>query len=133
MPALPEEKPFTGKIDEAYGAFPARVLPDGDRPCLAAGQVGHPAAQTLVAAILEQGLGVARDAKAARSGTARRRTMGDPAHVQICLILMGGRYVKRDRKKADELMKKAADLGKRLGQFNYGQTLVADMAGRAGG
>ena len=45
---------------------------------------------------------------------------------------MEGRYVKRDRKKADELMKKAADLGNASAQFNYGQTLVADMPGERG-
>ena len=133
LPALPEEKPFTGKIDEAYGAFQRGYYLTAIDLALPRAQLGDPAAQTLVAAILEQGLGVARDAKAAAFWYGQAANNGDPAAMfKYALILMEGRYVKRDRKKADELMKKAADLGNASAQFNYGQTLVADMPGERG-
>lgn len=133
LPDLPEEKPFTGKIDEAYGAFQRGYYLTAMDLALPRAQLGDPAAQTLVAGILEQGLGVARDAKAAAFWYGQAATNGDPAAMfKYALILMEGRHVKRDRKKADELMKKAADLGNASAQFNYGQTLVADMPGERG-
>jgi hypothetical protein len=133
LPALPPEKPFTGKIDEAYGAFQRGYYLTAMDLALPRAQLGDPAAQTLVASILEQGLGVARDAKAAAFWYGQAAQNGDPAAMfKYALILMEGRYAKRDRKKADELMKKAADLGNASAQFNYGQTLVADMPGEKG-
>jgi hypothetical protein len=45
---------------------------------------------------------------------------------------MEGRDVTRDKKRSEELMKKAADLGNSSAQFNYGQLLVADMPGEKG-
>ncbi|NRP69821.1 Secretory immunoglobulin A-binding protein EsiB [Ensifer psoraleae] len=133
LPALPAEKPFTGKVDDAYGAFQRGYYLTAMDLALPRAQLGDPAAQTLVASILEQGLGVARDAKEAAFWYGQAANNGDPAAMfKYALILMEGRHVKRDRKKSEELMKKAADLGNASAQFNYGQTLVADMPGEKG-
>ncbi|MDK1375260.1 MULTISPECIES: tetratricopeptide repeat protein [unclassified Sinorhizobium] len=133
LPALPAEKPFTGKVDDAYGAFQRGYYLTAMDLALPRAQLGDPAAQTLVASILEQGLGVARNAEQAAFWYGQAADNGDPAAMfKYALILMEGRYVKRDRKKSEELMKKAADLGNASAQFNYGQTLVADMPGEKG-
>ncbi len=133
LPALPAEKPFAGKLDEAYGAFQRGYYLSAMDLALPRAQLGDPAAQTLVASILEQGLGVARNPKDAAFWYGQAANNGDPAAMfKYALILMEGRYVKRDRKRSDELMKKAADLGNAAAQFNYGQTLVADMPGQKG-
>ncbi|WP_034855043.1 tetratricopeptide repeat protein [Sinorhizobium sojae] len=133
LPALPEEKPFTGKIDEAYGAFQRGYYLTAMDLALPRAQLGDPAAQTLVASILEQGLGVARDPKEAAFWYGQAAGNGDPAAMfKYALMLMEGRYVERDRKKSEALMKRAADLGNASAQFNYGQTLVADMPGPRG-
>lgn len=133
LPALPAEKPFTGKVDDAYGAFQRGYYLTAMDLALPRAQLGDPAAQTLVASILEQGLGVVRNAKEAAFWYGQAANSGDPAAMfKYALILMEGRYVKRDRKKSEELMKKAADLGNASAQFNYGQTLVADMPGERG-
>ncbi|MCA1492414.1 tetratricopeptide repeat protein [Sinorhizobium alkalisoli] len=133
LPALPEEKPFTGKIDEAYGAFQRGYYLTAMDLALPRAQLGDPAAQTLVASILERGLGVARDPKEAAFWYGQAAGNGDPAAMfKYALMLMEGRYVERDRKGSEALMKKAADLGNASAQFNYGQTLVADMPGPRG-
>ncbi|WOS62248.1 tetratricopeptide repeat protein [Sinorhizobium fredii] len=133
LPALPAEKPFAGKVDDAYGAFQRGFYLTAMDLALPRAQLGDPAAQTLVASILEQGLGVARNPKDAAFWYGQAANNGDPAAMfKYALILMEGRYVKRDRKSADELMKKAADLGNAAAQFNYGQTLVADAPGQKG-
>lgn len=133
LPDLPAEKPYTGKVDEAYGAFQRGYYLTAMDLALPRAQLGDPAAQTLVASILEQGLGVARNRKEAAFWYGQAANNGDPAAMfKYALMLMEGRYVTRDRKKSDELMKKAADLGNAAAQFNYGQTLVADMPGEKG-
>jgi len=133
LPALPEEKPFTGKPDEAYGAFQRGYYLTAMELALPRAQLGDPAAQTLVASILDQGLGVGRNRKEAAFWYGQAAQNGDPAAMfKYALMLMEGRYVERDRKKSEELMKKAADLGNPSAQFNYGQTLVADMPGPRG-
>jgi uncharacterized protein len=133
LPALPAEKPFTGKVDEAYGAFQRGYYLTAIDLALPRAQLGDPAAQTLVASILEQGLGVVRNRKEAAFWYGQAAENGDPAAMfKYALMLMEGRYVERDRKKSEELMKKAADLGNAAAQFNYGQTLVADMPGTRG-
>ncbi len=133
LPALPAEKPFAGKVDEAYGAFQRGYYLTAMDLALPRAQLGDPAAQTLVAEILQQGLGVVRNAKQAAFWYGQAAENGDPAAMfKYALILMEGRYVKRDRAKSEELMKKAADLGNASAQFNYGQTLVADSPGPKG-
>lgn len=133
LPALPAEKPFAGQVDEAYGAFQRGYYLTAMDLALPRAQLGDPAAQTLVASILEQGLGVARNPKEAAFWYGQAAENGDPAAMfKYALMLMEGRYVERDRKKSEALMKKAADLGNAAAQFNYGQTLVADMPGPRG-
>ncbi|OBZ95350.1 enhanced entry protein [Pararhizobium polonicum] len=133
LPALPQEKPFAGKADDAYGAFQRGYYLTAMELALPRAQLGDAAAQTLVAEIFSQGLGVARNRKDAAFWYGQAANSGDPAAMfKYALLLMEGRDVPRDKKKSEELMKKAADLGNSSAQFNYGQLLVADMPGEKG-
>lgn len=133
LPALPEEKPFAGKVDDAYGAFQrGRYLTAMDL-ALPRAQLGDPAAQTLVAEILDRGLGVKRDRDQAMFWYQQAANGGDPTGMfKYAVLLMERSGSKEDRKKADELMKKSADLGNPSAQFNYAQVLVADSPGEKG-
>ena len=133
LPELPEEKPFAGKADLAFGAYQRGYYLTAMELALPRAQLGDAAAQTLVAEIFAQGLGVARNSKDAAFWYGQAANAGDPsAMFKYALLLMEGRDVPRDRKKSEELMKKAADLGNSSAQFNYGQLLVADMPGEKG-
>ncbi len=133
LPDLPQEKPFDGKPDEAFGAFQRGYYLTAMDLALPRAQLGDAAAQTLVAEILSQGLGVARKPKEAAFWYGQAAKSGDPtAMFKYALMLMEGRDVPRDKKASEELMKKAADLGNSSAQFNYGQLLVADMPGERG-
>ncbi|KQV35105.1 enhanced entry protein [Rhizobium sp. Root268] len=133
LPALPAEKPFEGKPDDAYGAFQRGYYLTALEIALPKAQLGDAAAQTLVAEIFSQGLGVAKNTKDAAFWYEQAANAGNPsAMFKYALILMDGRDVPRDRKRSEEMMKKAADSGNALAQFNYGQLLVADMPGPKG-
>ena len=133
LPALPAEKPFTGKIDEAYGAFQRGRYLTAMELALPRAQLGDPAAQTLVAEILDRGLGVKRNREQAMFWYGQAANGGDPTGMfKYAILLMERSGSKEDRAKADELMKKAADLGNASAQFNYGQVLVADAPGEKG-
>lgn len=133
LPDLPPEKPFEGEIDEAYGAYQRGFYLTAMELALPRAQLGDAAAQTLVAEILEQGLGVKRDRKDAAFWYKQAAEGGNPsAMFKYALLLMEGSLVPRDRAKADEMMKKAADAGNASAQFNYAQVLVANSPGEKG-
>lgn len=133
LPDLPPEKPFTGKIDEAYGAYQRGYYITALDKALARAQLGDPAAQTLVAEILARGLGVKQDPEKAVFWYSKAAEGGDPsAMFRYALILMEGRLVKQDKKRADELMHKAADAGNPLAAFNWAQILVSEKPGTEG-
>ena len=119
LPALPAEKPFAGKVDEAYGAFQRGRYLTAMELALPRAQLGDPAAQTLVAEILDRGLGVKRNRDQAMFWYEQAAGGGDPTGMfKYAVLLMERSRSKEDRKKADELMKKAADLGNASAQFN---------------
>lgn len=133
LPALPAEKPFTGKIDEAYGAFQRGRYLTAMELALPRAQLGDPAAQTLVAEVLDRGLGVKRNREQAMFWYEQAANGGDPTGMfKYAILLMERSGSKEDRAKADELMKKSADLGNASAQFNYAQVLVADSPGEKG-
>ncbi|WP_235769180.1 tetratricopeptide repeat protein [Rhizobium alarense] len=133
LPALPAEKPFEGRVDEAYGAYQRGFYLTAMELALPRAQLGDAAAQTLVAEIFDQGLGVKRNRRDAAFWYGQAAQNGDPAAMfKYALLLMEGSLVPRDRQRADELMKKAADLGNPSAQFNYAQVLVANSPGEKG-
>lgn len=133
LPDLPAEKPFTGKVDEAFGAYQRGFYVTALDLALPRAQLGDPAAQTLLAELLSQGLGVKKDLKQATFWYSKAADGGDPsAMFKYALILMDGTLVPQDKKRADELMHKAADAGNALAEFNWAQILVSDKPGNVG-
>ncbi|WP_199734031.1 tetratricopeptide repeat protein, partial [Corallococcus sp. CA041A] len=126
LPALPEEKPFAGKADDAFGAFQRGYYLTAMELALPRAQLGDASAQTLVAEIFAQGLGVPRKPKDAAFWYGQAAEAGDPsAMFKYAILLMEGRDVPRDKVRSEALMKKAADHGNASAQFNYAQLLVA--------
>ena len=133
LPDLPAEKPFSGKVDEAYGAFQRGYYLTAMELALPRAQLGDAAAQTLVGEILDRGLGVRRNRDQAAFWYEQAANGGDPAGMfKYAILLMEKSRSPQDRAKADELMKKAADLGNGSAQFNYAQVLVANAPGEKG-
>ncbi|RWX79424.1 sel1 repeat family protein [Neorhizobium lilium] len=133
LPPAPPEKPFTGQVDEAYGAYQRGFYVTALDMALQRASAGDAAAQTLVAEMMTKGLGIKRDAKTAAFWYQQAAERGDPAAMfQYALLLMSGRDVPRDKKKADEYMRKAAEGGNSSAQFNWAQILVSENPGDRG-
>jgi len=133
LPDLPPEKSFKGKVDDAYGAFQRGYYLTAFQRALPRAQLGDPAAQTLIAEMMTQGLGVKRDTKDAAFWYSKAAEGGDPTSMfKYALILMEGRDVPRDQKKADEWMRKAAEAGQASAEFNVAQMLTAENPGLKG-
>lgn len=133
LPVLPPEKAYSGKIDEAYGAFQRGLYLTAMNIALPKAQIGQPAAQTLVAELLNNGLGVRRNPQDAAFWYEQAAKAGDAnAQFKYAMMLMQGDIVKRDRKAADEMMQKAAEGGNPEAQFNIAQIKVAAKPGEEG-
>lgn len=133
LPPLPPEKPYTGPIDEAYGAYQRGLYRTALEKALPRAEKGDAAAQTLLAEMMMQGRGIAHDAKGATFWYKQAAEHGDAsAMFQYALMLMQGRDVPHDKAKADEFMRKAAEAGNASAQFNWGQILIADNPGEKG-
>lgn len=133
LPPLPPEKTYAGEIDEAYGAFQRGLYLTAMNLALPKAQKGDPAAQTLVAELLNNGLGVKRNPQDAAFWYEQAARAGDPnAQFKFALMLLRGENVKPDRKLADEMMQKAAEGGNPEAQFNIAQIKVAATPGEKG-
>jgi uncharacterized protein len=133
LPDLPAEKPFTGKLDDAYGAFQRGLYLTAMEIALPKAQKGDAPSQTLVAELLNNGLGVRRNPTDAAFWYEQAANAGDAnAQFKYAMMLMTGDQVARDRKLADEMMHKAADGGNPEAQFNIAQIRVAANPGEKG-
>ena len=133
LPDLPPEKAFTGKSDDAYGAYQRGFFLTALNIALPKAQLGDAASQTLVAELLNNGLGVRRNPSDAVFWYDQAAKSGDPnAQYKYALMLLEGGLVKQNRKAADTMMRKAADGGNREAQFNIAQIMVAAEPGDVG-
>jgi TPR repeat protein len=133
LPDLPAQKPYAGKVDDAYGAFQRGLYLSALNIALPKAQLGDPAAQTLVAELMNNGLGVRRNPADATFWYEQAAKAGDAnAQYKYALMLLTGDNVKQDRKAADVMMRKAAEGGNREAQFNIAQILVAESPGEKG-
>jgi TPR repeat protein len=133
LPEVPAEKPYTGLVDDAYGAYQRGLYVTALDKALQRAATGDAAAQTLVAEMMTKGFGIKRDAKTAAFWYGQAAERGDPAAMfQYALLLMKGRDVPVDKKKADEYMRKAAEGGNASAQFNWAQILISDNSGEKG-
>lgn len=119
--------------DAAYGAFQRGLYRTAYNLALPRAQSGDPAAATLLAEITSRGLGVPLNFPEAAKWYAQAAERGVPeAQFQYALMLIEGRYVKKDEKGAFALMQAAAEAGNRLAQFNFAQLLVQQDTGDDG-
>lgn len=133
LPPLPAEKPPAGPIDEAYGAYQRGLFLTAMDKALPRAEKGDAAAQTLVAELLSNGLGVKRDEKGAAFWYEQGAKNGDAnAMLKYAMLLMEGRGVKQDKAGADEWMKKSADAGNGSAAFNHAQVIVGAHPGKDG-
>ncbi len=133
LPDLPPEKPFTGKVDEAYGAYQRGLYVTALSIALPKAEKGDAASQALVAEMTLRGQGIKQDINSAAFWFGRAAEGGDPsAMFQYALMLISGRGVKHDKAKADEYMHKAAEAGNSSAQFNWGQILISQNPGDKG-
>jgi uncharacterized protein len=133
LPDLPPEKAFTGKLDDAFGAYQRGFYLSALNIALPKAQLGDAASQTLVAELLNNGLGVRRNPSDAVFWYEQAARAGDAnAQYKYALMLLEGQLVKQNRKAADAMMRKAADGGNREAQFNIAQIMVAAEPGEKG-
>nr|WP_234791293.1 tetratricopeptide repeat protein [Agrobacterium rubi] len=133
LPALPPEKKFLGKVDEAFGHYQRGEYVQALSKALTRAQTGDAAAQTLVAEMMSRGFGIARDDKTAAFWYEQAAKGGDPvAMFKYALLLMEGKIVKHDKKLADDYMQRAAQAGNGEAEFNWAQILVSQTPGPNG-
>ncbi|WP_416407494.1 tetratricopeptide repeat protein [Agrobacterium rosae] len=133
LPALPPEKKFTGKVDEAYGHYQRGEYVQALSKALTRAQNGDASAQTLVAEMMSRGFGIARDDKTAAFWYEQGAKGGDAvAMFKYALLLMEGKLVKHDKTLADDYMRRAADAGNAEAEFNWAQILVSQTPGPNG-
>lgn len=125
---------FGGRpVDAAYGAFQRGLYVTAYNLALERARRGDPNAQTLVAEILSRGLGVPLNNAEAAKWYALAAEQGVPeAQFQYALMLLDGRYMRRDVNGAYALLEAAAEAGNVLAQFNLAQLVVQREPGEAG-
>lgn len=132
-PPAGKDRAGVSRADQAYGAFQRGYYLTAMKLALPEAENGNAAAQTLVAEMFADGLGVARSMDDAAFWYGQAAKHGDPsAEFNYALLLMHGKYVKKDEAKAAQLMKKAADAGIPAAAFNHAQSLVAGEPGEKG-
>ncbi|MEM1316864.1 MAG: tetratricopeptide repeat protein [Pseudomonadota bacterium] len=109
----------------AYGAFQRGYYLTALQLALPRADAGDPAAQTLIAEIYWNGLGVARDRERAVEWYRFAADAGN-AQAQFILgnLLLNGDGVAKDAAAGEELMKKAADQGHARASFNLAQIIT---------
>jgi TPR repeat protein len=119
--------------DLAYGAYQRGLYVTALNLARPRAEAGDPAAQTLMAEIYGNGLGVKPDPAAAAKWYRLAAEKGvAEAQFRYGLILLDGVVEPKDEKRGAELMKSAADAGNILAAFNYAQWLVSRNPGPGG-
>ncbi|HET6390075.1 tetratricopeptide repeat protein [Hyphomicrobium sp.] len=117
---IPTEVPATGD-DAAYTAFDQGQYLTALKLAEEAAARGEPQANTLIARIYTEGLGVQKDDRKAFEYYKRASDLGDiQGTFALAISYAQGRGVKKDRKAAAELFEKAALTGQPDANYNLG-------------
>lgn len=126
LPSSDIESDSKRPIDLAFGAYQRGYFLTALELALPRADSGDPAAQTLIAELFWNGLGVGRDrSKAADWYKFAADAGGADAQFSYANILLQGKFVKEDKEQGEAYMRKAADSGHRRAQFNVAQFITA--------
>lgn len=115
------EQIFGDKVDVAFGAFQRGYYLTALELALPRAEEGSAPAQTLIAQIYANGLGVPANITTAASWYQLASENGDPlATFELALLYQTGEGVERDRQRAAELFRAAADAGNIMAKYNLG-------------
>lgn len=115
------EQIFGDKVDVAYGAFQRGYYLTALELALPRARDGDAKAQTLIAQIYANGLGVPENAASAASWYQLASKNGDAlATFELAMLYEQGTGVAKDRKRAAELFRTAADAGNIMAKYNLG-------------
>ncbi len=119
--------------DLAYGAFQRGYYLTALKLALPRAESGDPAAQTLIAELYWNGLGIARDLNKAIDWY-RFAAEADNREAQFAyaVILLRGKELPLDKELGEAFMRKAADAGHHRAQFNLAQIITAKRPTWAG-
>lgn len=114
------------KPDLAFGAFQRGYYLTAFQLALPLAETGDPAAQTLIAELYWNGLGIPEDQqKAADWYKFAAEAGGREAQFSLANMYLQGHVVEVDKERGEELMRKAADAGHARAQFNVAQIITA--------
>lgn len=121
-----EAQPDDNAADFAYGAYQRGYYLTAVDLALPRAEIGDPAAQTLIAEILWNGLGLARNRqKAVNWYRFAAKGGGREAQFHYGNLLLQGELVKKDIKSGEEFLRKAAEAGHSRAQFNLAQIITS--------
>jgi TPR repeat protein len=119
------EQIFSERVDVAFGAFQRGYYLTALELALPRAREGNAPAQTLIAQIYANGLGVPQNMATAASWYQLASKNGDPlATFELAMLYQTGDGVERDRKRAAELFRTAADGGNIMAKYNLGLLYV---------
>ena len=131
-----DQNRFSEKItghDKAYGAFQRGMYLTAFNLALPRAQEGDAAAQTLIAELYEQGLGIKRDTvKAAEWYQIAANSGNREAKFALAVKLLAGKDLKPDQERGFDLMKQAAEDGHPLAMYNYANHIISRRPTSAG-
>lgn len=121
------ERVQVSATDRAFGAFQRGNYLTAFTLALPLAQDGDAAAQTLIAELYQNGLGISKDTKQAAIWYGIAAQSGNrEAQFAYAVKLMKGQDVEKDIESGLKLMKKAADAGHPIALFNYATHMVSE-------
>lgn len=119
--------------DFAYAAFQRGQYLTAFQIALPLAEKGDGAAQTLIAELYEQGLGIAQDtAEAAKWYEIAAKSGNREAQFAYALKLLKGADVPQNKEEGIAMMEKAAEAGHPIAMFNHANQIIADRPTSAG-
>ena len=119
--------------DFAYAAFQRGQYLTAFQIALPLAERGDAAAQTLIAELYEQGLGIAQDTKeAAKWYEIAAKSGNREAQFAYALKLLKGADIPQNKEEGVAMMKKAAEAGHPIAMFNHANQIIADRPTSAG-
>lgn len=133
LPDLPEEKPYDGPVDDAYGAYQRGYFEEAYEAALERSRQGDVAAETLIAEMVDKKIIPKNRAGSAGDWYRMAADSGDPAAMnRYGMYLIETGDDEDSQQQGEQLIEKAATAGDPLAAFNYATLIVKNNPGREG-